>query len=83
MISTLAPPQAPPMTLPYPYHPPLPQPLAAPIRVDTCDTRRFMNSLTGIWDEPANVPGYCHASPKGAVVVGSRATANYSLLTAN
>ena len=56
---------------------------AALIRVDTCDTRRFMNSLTGIWNEPANVPDYCHASPKGENNDGSRPTANYSLLTAN
>jgi RHS repeat-associated protein len=83
MISTLAPPQAPPMTLPYPYHPPLPQPLAAPIRVDTCDTWRFMNPHPGIWDEPATVPGYCYASPNGDNNLGSRPTANYSLLTAN
>ncbi len=56
---------------------------AALIRVDTCDTRRFMNSLPGIWDKPATVPGYCHAFPKGEINVGSRPTANYSLLTAN
>ena len=42
-----------------------------------------MNSLTGIWNEPANVPDYCHASPKGENNDGSRPTANYSLLTAN
>ncbi len=56
---------------------------AALIRVDTCDTRRFMNPHPGIWDEPANVPGYCHASPNGENNDGSRPTANYSLLTAN
>ena len=56
---------------------------AALIRVDTCDTRRFMNPHPGIWDEPATVPGYCHASPNGDNNDGSRPTANYSLLTAN
>ena len=50
-----------------PYRPPLPQPPADLIRVDTYDTRRFMNPLPGIWDEPATVPGYCHASPKGEI----------------
>ena len=45
--------------------------------------QRPMNPLPGIWDEPATVPGYCHASPNGEINVGSRPTANYSLLTAN
>ena len=66
-----------------PYRPPLPQPPADLIRVDTYDTWRFMNPLQGIWDEPATVPGYCHASPNGENNDGSRPTANYSLLTAN
>ena len=42
-----------------------------------------MNPLPGIWDEPATVPGYCYASPNGDNNLGSRPTANYSLLTAN
>ena len=45
--------------------------------------QRPMNPLSGIWDEPATVPGYCHASPNGDNNDGSRPTANYSLLTAN
>ena len=45
--------------------------------------QRPMNPLLGIWDEPATVPGYCHAFPKGEINDGSRPTANYSLLTAN
>ena len=45
--------------------------------------QRPMNSLTGIWNEPANVPGYCYASPNGDNNDGSRPTANYSQLTAN
>ena len=45
--------------------------------------QRPMNPHLGIWDEPATVPGYCHAFPKGEINVGSRPTANYSLLTAN
>ena len=45
--------------------------------------QRPMNPHPGIWDEPANVPGYCYASPNGDNNVGSRPTANYSLLTAN
>ena len=45
--------------------------------------QRPMNPLPGIWDEPATVPGYCHAFPKGEINVGSRPTANYSLLIAN
>ena len=43
--------------------------------------QRPMNPLPGIWDEPATVPGYCHASPNGENNDGP--TANYSLLTAN
>ena len=45
--------------------------------------QRPMNPLLGIWNEPANVPGYCYASPNGEINDGSRPTANYSLLTAN
>ena len=45
--------------------------------------QRPMNPHPGIWDEPATVSGYCHASPNGDNNVGSRPTANYSLLTAN
>ena len=57
--------------------------------------QRPMNPLLGIWDEPANVSGYWHASPTGdggkrthAHLRGRRwlhthPTANYSLLTAN
>ena len=45
--------------------------------------QRPMNPHPGIWDEPAPVPGYCHAFPKGENNDGSRPTANYSLLTAN
>ena len=77
------PPQKSAMPATIKYCPQTSQISAALIRVDTCDTRRFMNSLTGIWDEPANVPGYCHASPNGDNNDGSRATAHYSLLTAN
>ena len=40
-------------------------PLAALIRADTCDTRRCMNPLTGIWPACATVPGYRYASPNG------------------
>jgi len=35
------------------------------IRVDTCDTRRFMNPLLGISPAHTTAPGYCHASPDG------------------
>ena len=40
-------------------------PLAALIRADTCDPRRSMNPLTGIWPACATVPGYRYASPDG------------------
>ena len=52
-------------------------------RIFTRNMRKSMNPLPGIWDEPATVPGYCYASPNGENNDGSRATANYSLLTAN
>ena len=54
-----------PMLATLTYRPPLSQLPAAPIRVDTFDTRRFMNPHPGIWDEPATVPGYWHVSPNG------------------
>ena len=40
--------------------------------------QRPMNPHPGIWDEPATVPGYCHAFPKGEINVGSRPTAKDS-----
>jgi len=52
-------------------------------RIFTRNMRKSMNPLSGIWNEPATVPGYCYASPNGDNNVGSRPTANYSLLTAN
>ena len=44
------------------------------LRADKSDMRGAMNPLTGIWNEPANVPGYCHAFPNGDNNDGSRAT---------
>ena len=48
-----------------PYRPQISQTTADIIRVDTCDTRRFMNPLTGIWPMCATIPGYRYASPTG------------------
>ena len=52
-------------------------------RIFTRNMRKSMNPLPGIWNEPATVPSYCYASPNGDNNLGSRPTANYSLLTAN
>ena len=54
------------MNHPRPYCPQSLQISADLIRGDTCDTWRFVYSLMGIWDEPATVPGYWHATPIGA-----------------
>jgi len=47
------------------YRPQIPQNTADITRADTCDTRRSMNPLTGIWPACATVPGYRYASPDG------------------
>jgi len=49
----------------HPYCPQPPRPSVSLIRVDTRDTRRCMNPLTGIWPACATVPGYRYASPHG------------------
>ncbi len=48
-----------------PYRPQPPRIPADIIREDTCDTRRCMNPLTGIWPACATVLGYRYASPNG------------------
>ena len=47
------------------YSPLAPQIPADITRADTCDPRRSMNPLTGIWPACATVPGYRYASPDG------------------
>ena len=47
------------------YRPQIPQNSADITRADTCDPRRSMNPLTGIWPACATVPGYRYASPNG------------------
>ena len=47
------------------YRPQIPQNSADITRADTCDPRRSMNPLTGIWPACATVPGYRYASPPG------------------
>ena len=71
-----------------PYRPPLPQPPADFIRVDTCYTRRSMNPYSGISPVPASAPGHRAVVPPGQG--GRRETSSYralapggALLTAN
>ena len=75
------------------YSPLVSQNLAEIIRVDTCDTRRWMmNPLSGICPTHRTSRGYRHASPHGDRLPSEnegyrseapQPTANYSLLTAN
>ena len=82
------------MTRPKPYCPslcPLPIDPLNDGPCDSCDTRRLLNPLTGIWDTPRTALDYRYASPNGeSLPFGtegnlsfSRSTANSSLLTAN
>ena len=48
-----------------PYRPQTPRPPADITRADTCDTRRFVNPLTGIWATSVTVPCYWYGSPNG------------------
>ena len=74
------------MNHPQPYPPPLSQLPADPIRVDTCDTRRYLavpstkpcqvQPLKGLRITRATVVSYRAFAPAGAVDLGTCPTAN-------